>query len=73
MEFLSVPASYYEDLRKRLAASPTKVQESLDKIEALNILVDFDDAGYLLQIFTKPVVLNEKFHSDHFNSSFDMT
>ncbi|KAK3834951.1 MAG: Glyoxalase/Bleomycin resistance protein/Dihydroxybiphenyl dioxygenase [Linnemannia gamsii] len=55
MEFLSVPSSYYENLRLRLAHSSTKVQEDLDVIQKLNILVDFDEGGYLLQIFTKPV------------------
>jgi len=55
VEFLKVPDSYYEVLRKRLAHSPTNIEEDLRKIEDLKILVDFDDAGYLLQIFTKPV------------------
>ncbi|KAF9298353.1 Glyoxalase/Bleomycin resistance protein/Dihydroxybiphenyl dioxygenase [Linnemannia elongata] len=55
MEFLSVPTSYYENLRLRLAHSSTKVQEDLDVIQKLDILVDFDEGGYLLQIFTKPV------------------
>ncbi|KAK3816771.1 MAG: Glyoxalase/Bleomycin resistance protein/Dihydroxybiphenyl dioxygenase [Linnemannia elongata] len=55
MEFLSVPSSYYENLRLRLAHSSTKVQEDLDVIQKLDILVDFDEGGYLLQIFTKPV------------------
>ncbi|KAF9899677.1 hypothetical protein EC991_008459 [Linnemannia zychae] len=55
MEFLTVPSSYYENLRLRLAHSSTKVQEDLDIIQKLDILVDFDEGGYLLQIFTKPV------------------
>ena len=55
VEFLSVPHSYYENLRKRLENSPTKIEEDLKIIEQLDILVDFDDGGYLLQIFTKPV------------------
>lgn len=55
VDFLNVPAKYYKDLRARLAKSPIKIQESLDEIERLNILVDFDDRGYLLQLFTKPV------------------
>jgi 4-hydroxyphenylpyruvate dioxygenase len=54
-QFLSIPSAYYADLRKRLRASRVRVTEDLDKIEALSILVDFDDKGYLLQIFTKPV------------------
>jgi len=55
VEFLSVPKTYYENLRKRLENSPTQIKEDLDLIEKLHILVDFDDQGYLLQIFTKPV------------------
>jgi len=53
VDFLNVPKTYYEDLRKRLAKSPVSVKEDLDTIQALNILVDFDDKGYLLQLFTK--------------------
>eukprot|EP00743_Colponemidia_sp_Colp-15_P001460 GILK01001599.1.p1 GENE.GILK01001599.1~~GILK01001599.1.p1 ORF type:complete len:408 (-),score=63.72 GILK01001599.1:123-1268(-) len=55
VDFLSVPATYYENLRKRLAHSPVHVKEDLDALEKLHILVDYDDQGYLLQIFTKPV------------------
>jgi len=54
-EFLNIPDSYYDLLRKRLANSPVKVKEDLDKIQKLKILIDYDDNGYLLQIFTKPV------------------
>merc|ERR1711909_184031 len=54
-EFLNIPDSYYDLLRKRLASSPVKVKEDLDKIQKLKILIDYDDNGYLLQIFTKPV------------------
>ena len=53
-EFLKVPKTYYDNLRKSLEKSPTTVKEDLDTIEELNILVDFDDKGYLLQLFTKP-------------------
>lgn len=41
-------------MRERLKAAGTKVQEDLDIIEELNLLVDFDEKGYLLQIFSKP-------------------
>lgn len=54
-EFLTIPPAYYDLLRKRLAEAGTKVHEDLDKIQELNILVDFDEKGYLLQIFTKPL------------------
>merc|ERR1712051_927013 len=53
MEFLNIPDSYYNLLRKRLANS--KVTEDLDLIQKNKILIDFDDNGYLLQIFTKPL------------------
>ncbi|CAG8457343.1 4538_t:CDS:2 [Ambispora gerdemannii] len=54
-EFLSVPATYYESLRERLASSSIKVTEELEVLEELHILIDFDEEGYLLQIFTKPM------------------
>jgi len=53
MLFLQVPKVYYKTLRERLSKSRTKIKEDMDTIEALNILVDFDEDGYLLQIFTK--------------------
>lgn len=52
IEFLKVPASYYEDLKERVGS----IDENLEELERLGILVDRDDEGYLLQIFTKPVV-----------------
>ncbi|KAJ1669360.1 hypothetical protein GGF38_002318 [Coemansia sp. RSA 25] len=54
-EFLYTPKTYYDDLRLRLKKSKVTVTEDLDMLEKLHILVDFDDQGYLLQIFTKPV------------------
>jgi 4-hydroxyphenylpyruvate dioxygenase len=51
VEFLQVPASYYEDLLERVG----KIDEELTPLKQLGILVDRDDEGYLLQIFTKPV------------------
>ncbi len=51
VEFLQVPSSYYRDLISRVG----KIDEDLEPLEALGILVDRDDEGYLLQIFTKPV------------------
>lgn len=55
MGFLDIPDTYYDQLRKRLATSPVKVKEDLARLQKLKILVDYDDDGYLLQIFTKPV------------------
>eukprot|EP01122_Echinamoeba_exundans_P009596 TRINITY_DN3433_c0_g2_i1.p1 TRINITY_DN3433_c0_g2~~TRINITY_DN3433_c0_g2_i1.p1 ORF type:complete len:382 (+),score=121.06 TRINITY_DN3433_c0_g2_i1:99-1244(+) len=54
VKFLSVPKSYYSNLREKLKMSPVQVKEDLDKIEQMEILVDYDDKGYLLQIFTQP-------------------
>ncbi|HYK89428.1 MAG TPA: 4-hydroxyphenylpyruvate dioxygenase [Acidobacteriota bacterium] len=50
IEFLEVPPSYYEALRKRVG----DIDEDVQRIRNLGILVDRDDEGYLLQIFTKP-------------------
>ena len=49
--FLKVPATYYEDLQRRVGA----IKEDVKAIAELGILVDRDDDGYLLQIFTKPM------------------
>jgi 4-hydroxyphenylpyruvate dioxygenase len=54
-EFLSIPPTYYTHLRQRLQSASIKVAESLDELEKLHILVDYDEGGYLLQIFTKPL------------------
>ncbi|XP_048840235.1 4-hydroxyphenylpyruvate dioxygenase-like [Brienomyrus brachyistius] len=55
MEFMNVPDTYYQQLRERLKVSKVKISEDLDALQELKILVDYDDHGYLLQIFTKPV------------------
>lgn len=55
VSFIRVPDTYYEDLKIRLGKSVTTVKEDIDKLQSLGILVDFDEEGYLLQIFTKPV------------------
>jgi 4-hydroxyphenylpyruvate dioxygenase len=49
--FLQVPDSYYTVLRERIG----KIDESLEAIRSLGILVDRDEDGYLLQIFSQPV------------------
>jgi 4-hydroxyphenylpyruvate dioxygenase len=51
VEFLQVPGSYYDDLLQRVGS----IDEDLQPLKDLGILVDRDDEGYLLQIFTKPV------------------
>lgn len=51
IEFLSVPDSYYDTVLNRVG----KIDEEILALKKLGILVDRDDEGYLLQIFTKPV------------------
>ncbi len=51
IDFLEVPESYYEDLLDRVG----KIDEDIAPLKELNILVDRDEEGYLLQIFTKPI------------------
>jgi 4-hydroxyphenylpyruvate dioxygenase len=51
MEFLRVPTSYYDDLTDRVG----KIDEDLEPLKELGILVDRDEEGYLLQLFSKPV------------------
>lgn len=51
VEFLTVPGSYYDTLLERVGA----IDESIEPLRKLGILVDRDDEGYLLQIFTKPI------------------
>ena len=55
MQFIEVPGTYYVAIRERLTKGGMHLDEDLDAIEALSILIDFDDDGYLLQIFTKPL------------------
>jgi 4-hydroxyphenylpyruvate dioxygenase len=51
VDFLTVPTTYYDDLTARVG----RIDEPLDELAKLGILVDRDDEGYMLQIFTKPV------------------
>ncbi|MDQ6719153.1 MAG: 4-hydroxyphenylpyruvate dioxygenase [Gemmatimonadota bacterium] len=51
VEFLRVPAAYYETLIERVG----KIDEDIKKLSELGILVDRDEEGYLLQIFSKPM------------------
>ncbi len=51
VEFLYVPEVYYDDLTERVG----HIKEDMETLKKLNILVDRDDEGYLLQLFTKPV------------------
>ena len=51
VEFLTVPGSYYDALEARVG----RIDEAIDTIRQLGLLVDRDEEGYLLQLFTKPV------------------
>ena len=51
VEFLEVPDTYYDNLSKRVG----NIDEDMKVLKKLKILVDRDDEGYLLQLFTKPV------------------
>jgi len=51
VDFLDVPDSYYDDLSDRVG----NVDEDIQKLRDLKILVDRDEEGYLLQLFTKPL------------------
>ncbi|KAJ5583369.1 4-hydroxyphenylpyruvate dioxygenase [Penicillium sp. DV-2018c] len=53
VEFIKVPETYYTDMEARLKQSGLKLQESFETIRSLDILIDFDEGGYLLQLFTK--------------------
>jgi len=51
VEFLYVPETYYEDVRERVG----HINEDWVELQKQNILIDRDEEGYLLQIFTKPI------------------
>lgn len=51
VEFIQVPKTYYDGLSDRVG----EINEDIDQLAELGILVDRDDKGYLLQLFTKPI------------------
>jgi 4-hydroxyphenylpyruvate dioxygenase len=51
VQFLSIPHTYYTELANRVG----RIDEPIEELERLGILVDRDDEGYMLQIFTRPV------------------
>ena len=56
VEFLSTPPdTYYNSVPKRLSTHNHKLKEDIDTLKGLGIMIDADEEGYLLQIFTKPV------------------
>ena len=53
VEFIKVPETYYAAMRLRLKKAGLKLEEDFDVLQSLDILIDFDEGGYLLQLFTK--------------------
>ncbi|MDB9786927.1 4-hydroxyphenylpyruvate dioxygenase, partial [Bacteriovoracaceae bacterium] len=51
VEFLAIPDTYYDEMRRKNIG----INESIDDLQKLGILVDFEGDGYLLQLFTKPI------------------
>jgi 4-hydroxyphenylpyruvate dioxygenase len=51
VHFLTIPHTYYSELSNRVG----RIDEPIEELERLGILVDRDDEGYMLQIFTRPV------------------
>ncbi|CUS11257.1 unnamed protein product [Tuber aestivum] len=56
VEFITIPDSYYKQMNLRLSKSSVRVKEDTESLKELGILIDFDENGYLLQIFTKPLM-----------------
>ncbi|CAJ2511512.1 Uu.00g071370.m01.CDS01 [Anthostomella pinea] len=58
VEFISVPPTYYEEMRRRLGSEKRswELHKDMATLERLSILIDYDEGGYLLQLFTKPVM-----------------
>jgi 4-hydroxyphenylpyruvate dioxygenase len=50
VDFLKVPNAYYDDLEARVG----KIDEDINELRTLGVLVDRDEDGYLLQLFSKP-------------------
>lgn len=58
VEFIDVPSTYYTSMRHRLKTERRnwELKEEFETLERLNILIDYDEGGYLLQLFTKPLM-----------------
>ena len=55
VQFMNTPNAYYDNLEARLKTASIQVKEDLKILRELKILIDYDDQGYLLQLFTKPM------------------
>lgn len=72
VEFIKVPNSYYELMEKRLSAAGFQIKQDFQRLKELGILIDFDENGYLLQLFTKhlmdrPTVFIEIIYRNNFS------
>ncbi|KAK5947789.1 hypothetical protein OHC33_011184 [Knufia fluminis] len=71
VEFISVPDNYYSSMRQRLSAVGLELGQDFETLKRLGILIDFDENGYLLQLFTKhlmdrPTVFIEIIYRNNF-------
>ncbi|KAL5121460.1 hypothetical protein ACEQ8H_000532 [Pleosporales sp. CAS-2024a] len=53
VEFIKVPETYYDNMKTRLKKAGLTLNEDFEVLKSLDILIDFDEGGYLLQLFTK--------------------
>ncbi|KAF2243189.1 4-hydroxyphenylpyruvate dioxygenase [Trematosphaeria pertusa] len=72
VEFIKVPETYYEAMRLRLKKAGMVLNEDFEVLKGLDILIDFDEGGYLLQLFTKhlmdrPTVFVEIIQRENFD------
>lgn len=56
IDFITVPETYYISMKERLRQQGMKIEEDFETLQRLSILIDFDEGGYLLQLFTKPLM-----------------
>lgn len=56
VQFIDIPEKYFDMMEDRLKKSSLAMEEDFAAIRRLRILIDFDEGGYLLQIFTKPLM-----------------
>lgn len=53
IEFITIPESYYVAMQEKLEGAGMQLEEDFETLRRLGILIDFDEGGYLLQLFTK--------------------
>ncbi|KAK5072103.1 hypothetical protein LTR64_004119 [Lithohypha guttulata] len=75
IEFIKVPDTYYEQMKSRLQKAGLQISQDFEKLKELGILIDFDETGYLLQLFTKhlmdrPTVFIEIIYRNNFSGEW---